>query len=222
MTEVQDTRIDQGAPAGASKRLVSLNAYRGAIMVMMASSGLGLAYWLAFALYPSPAADFDWQSVGVPADWPHLTAFASHWEKNANFAAAFHRWFLNLFPREKPFVFSGGGYQTLNLIPSIATMVFGLLAGELMKSNLPIPAKIRRLLLVDSRGQRTLHAPPATQETLAPPAPVTDHEVAEAGLADDSWPIRPFVTQPSRFRPVNPGSRVSHAVRSSMVLPMRW
>ncbi len=279
MTEVHDTQANQGAPAGASKRLVSLDAYRGAIMVMMASSGLGLArvaqqhpdsgvwqfvahqtehaawagftlwdiiqpafmfmvgmslpwslakridrgegfarlfahalwrslvlvllavfltsawsrrtewhftnvlaqiglgypfvfllaftrprtqwvaafgillaYWLAFALYPLPAADFDWQAVGVPGDWPFLGGFAAHWEKNANFAAAFDRWFLNLFPREKPFLFSRGGYQTLNFIPSIATMVFGLLAGELMKSDRSIPGKIQRLLLFGLAG----------------------------------------------------------------------
>ncbi len=279
MTDVHETHSDAGVPAGASKRLVSLDAYRGAIMVMMASSGLGLArvaqhhpdrglwqfiahqtehaawagftlwdiiqpafmfmvgmslpwslakridrgesfarlfahalwrslvlvllavfltsawsgqtewyftnvlaqiglgypfvfllaftrprtqwiaafgillaYWLAFALYPLPTADFDWQAVGVPSDWPFLGGFAAHWEKNANFAAAFDRWFLNLFPREKPFVFSRGGYHTLNFIPSITTMVFGLLAGELMKSDRSIPGKIKRLLIVGLAG----------------------------------------------------------------------
>ncbi|HSA00637.1 MAG TPA: hypothetical protein P5055_07845, partial [Candidatus Paceibacterota bacterium] len=38
-----------------------------------------------------------------------------------------------------------GGYQTLNFIPSLATMIFGLLAGGLMKSHLPLPQKVSRL-----------------------------------------------------------------------------
>jgi predicted acyltransferase len=59
---------------------------------------------------------------------------------------------LNLFPREKPFVFSGGGYQTLNFIPSIATMVFGLLAGRLLRSDLPITGKLKRLVLFGLAG----------------------------------------------------------------------
>jgi heparan-alpha-glucosaminide N-acetyltransferase len=91
--------------------------------------------WAAFALYPLPSADFDWSTVGVPADWPHLQGFAAHWDKNANMAAAFDQWFLNLFPREKPFVFNAGGYQTLNFVPSLATMIFGLLAGGLLRSD---------------------------------------------------------------------------------------
>ena len=49
--------------------------------------------------------------------------------------AAFDLWFLNLFPRETPFVFNGGGYSTLNFVPSLATMIFGLLAGELCEAR---------------------------------------------------------------------------------------
>jgi predicted acyltransferase len=110
------------------------------------------AYWLAFALYPFPAADFDWASMGLKPDWPHLSGFAAHWEKNANFAAAFDQWFLNLFPREKPFQFSSGGYQTLNFVPSLATMIFGLLAGQLLRSELPLTAKLNRLVLAGAIG----------------------------------------------------------------------
>ena len=114
--------------------------------------GILLAYWLAFVVYPLPSADFDWASVGVPADWSFLNGFAAHWEKNANFAAAFDRWFLNLFPREKPFVFSTGGYQTLNFIPSISTMIFGLLAGQLLRGNRRITEKIKYLTLFGIGG----------------------------------------------------------------------
>ena len=66
-----------------------------------------------------------------------MTGFFAHWNKNANVAAAFDRWFLNLFPHpaDHPFVFNEGGYATLNFVPSIATMLFGVLAGELLRSR---------------------------------------------------------------------------------------
>jgi heparan-alpha-glucosaminide N-acetyltransferase len=91
-------------------------------------------YWAAFALYPLPGPGFDYKAVGVPYDWPHLTGFAAHWDKNTNFAAAADQWFLNLFSREHPFVFNDGGYLTLSFVPSLATMLFGLLAGQFMRT----------------------------------------------------------------------------------------
>jgi len=112
----------------------------------LAAFGILFAYGLAFALHPLPAADFDWKSVGVPDGWPHLAGFAAHWEKNANFAASFDQWFLNLFPRETPFTFNAGGYQTLNFIPSLATMIFGMLAGQLLRTQLAMTEKLKRLV----------------------------------------------------------------------------
>ncbi|HEX3724806.1 MAG TPA: hypothetical protein VHV08_01125 [Pirellulales bacterium] len=90
-------------------------------------------YWFYFYNYPLPAADFDFAAVGVPADWPRLEGLAAHWDKNTNAAAGFDEWFLNLFPRKQPFRFNGGGYLTLSFIPSLATMIFGLLSGELLR-----------------------------------------------------------------------------------------
>ena len=111
----------------------------------LALFGILLGYWLAFALSPVAPPGFDWQRVGVPEDWRHLTGFAAHWEKNANLAATFDLWFLNLFPRETPFVFNKGGYQTLNFIPSLATMVLGMLAGRLLRSETALGQKLKRL-----------------------------------------------------------------------------
>ena len=104
--------------------------------------------WVAFALYPKPPANLDLHSVNLPADWHRLTGFASHWDKNTNLAAHFDRWFLNLFPRAdgKPYSYEGGGYQTLSFVPSIATMIFGLLAGELLGSRLSGGRKVGILL----------------------------------------------------------------------------
>ena len=30
------------------------------------------AFWGAFVMYPAPGPGFDYPSVGVPANWPHL------------------------------------------------------------------------------------------------------------------------------------------------------
>ncbi len=100
-------------------------------------------YWLAWALYPVPAAGFNWQSVGVPPDWQHFyTGFAAHWNKNANLGNAFDQWFLNLFPREHPFVYNDGGYLTLSFIPTLGTMILGLIAGRWLREAAPqIPMK---------------------------------------------------------------------------------
>ncbi|MDB6125821.1 MAG: hypothetical protein JWQ71_4814 [Pedosphaera sp.] len=111
-----------------------------------------LLYWGAFALFPLPGTDFDFQKVDVSANWQHLTGFAAHWDKNSNFAAAFDQWFLNLFPREKPFVFNGGGYLTLSFVPSLATMIFGLLAGNLLRQQTDSSTKVRWLVIVGISG----------------------------------------------------------------------
>lgn len=104
-------------------------------------------YWLAFALYPLPSATFDYASVGVPANWPHLQGFAAHWDKNTNIAAHFETWFLNLFPRSKPFLFNGGGYLTLSFIPTLATMICGLLMGQLIRSGMANITKLQKMIV---------------------------------------------------------------------------
>ncbi|HNQ72929.1 MAG TPA: DUF5009 domain-containing protein [Verrucomicrobiota bacterium] len=107
-----------------------------------------VGYWLAFVSYPLPAAGFDYASVGVPDDWPHrLSGFAAHWNKNSNLAWAFDTWFLNLFPREHPFVYNGGGYATLSFIPTLGTMILGLLAGGVLRSGRPAADKIKWLTI---------------------------------------------------------------------------
>jgi heparan-alpha-glucosaminide N-acetyltransferase len=91
------------------------------------------AYWLAWALYPVHGG------------------FAAHWFKDANFGNAFDQWFLNLFPRKEPFVANSGGYLTLSFIPTLATMLVGLAAGNWLRSASPrIPLK--RLLVAGAIG----------------------------------------------------------------------
>lgn len=108
-------------------------------------------YWLAWALYPAPGPGFNYAAVGVPPNWPgHLySGFASHWNKNSNLGQAFDVWFLNLFPRTSTFTFNGGGYLTLSFIPTLGTMLLGVIAGRWYHEAAPsIP--FRRLLVAAS------------------------------------------------------------------------
>ena len=101
-------------------------------------------YWLAWALYPAPGANFDWHAVGVDSNWPHnFSGFAAHWNKNSNFGTWADQWFLNLFPRTERFVFNGGGYLTISFIPTLGTMILGLIAGRWLKVSSPaIPFRL--------------------------------------------------------------------------------
>lgn len=105
--------------------------------------GILIATWAVFAIYPLPPADFNYASVGLPKDWVPLDGFAAHWNKNTNLAHHFDVWLLNLFPREKPFAFNNGGYATLNFVPALVTMIFGLLAGELLRSDRSQMTKVK-------------------------------------------------------------------------------
>jgi heparan-alpha-glucosaminide N-acetyltransferase len=100
-------------------------------------------YWLAWALYPAPGASFNWQAVGVPANWPYnFHGFAAHWNKNSNLGQAFDVWFLNQLPRASRFVFNDGGYLTLSFIPTLGTMLLGLRAGQWFRASAPaVPIK---------------------------------------------------------------------------------
>jgi predicted acyltransferase len=107
-----------------------------------------VAYWTAFVLYPLPGPDFNYPAVGVPADWPHLyTGFLAHFNKNSNLSWAFDTWFLNLFPRESPFLYNEGGWSTLSFIPTLATMMLGMWSGAWLKTPRSQEEKFRGLAM---------------------------------------------------------------------------
>jgi heparan-alpha-glucosaminide N-acetyltransferase len=107
--------------------------------------------WLMFVCYPGSGLDIEKGAPkrGVKMAWSQeqLEGIRPSWHKNVNVAHAFDTWFLNLAPEQalftgedfkqarKPFVSNRGGYQTLSFIPSLVTMIFGLMCGELLRSN---------------------------------------------------------------------------------------
>ncbi len=114
-----------------------------------------LGYWAAFAIYPLPGPELDYAQVGVKQDWLDkngLAGFAAHWQKNSNPAWEFDVWFLNLFKRERLFSFNSGGYATLSFIPTLGTMILGLIAGGLIRGERDSWGKVRWLVTVGLVG----------------------------------------------------------------------
>jgi len=116
-------------------------------------------YWYFFYQYLPPEQELaDVQAYlqevkhKDATEWTQFSGIGSAWNKHTNAAAAIDRQFLNQFPRyeepfrEQKFWVNSGGYQTLNFIPSIATMLFGLMAGQLLISNRLEKMKVKWLL----------------------------------------------------------------------------
>lgn len=102
-----------------------------------------------FELYPNPGIDLakGAPELGVSQEWAeeNLSDVRKPWHKNANIGHAIDVRFLNWFPTQEAFEFNAGGYQTLNFLPSIVTMLFGLMSGELLRS--PRSARFQLLTL---------------------------------------------------------------------------
>jgi heparan-alpha-glucosaminide N-acetyltransferase len=136
------TQIGLGYP------LLFLLAFTSLRTQVIACAAILVGFWAAFVLYPLPGPDFDYAAVGVPAGWPHLySGFLAHFNKNSNLSWAFDVWFLNLFPREKPFLYNGGGWSTLSFIPTLATMMLGLWAGAWLKTPRSTTEKLKGLVI---------------------------------------------------------------------------
>jgi heparan-alpha-glucosaminide N-acetyltransferase len=112
---------------------------------LLSISVILIGTWLAFALYPLPQSSVVSQASGNLSSG-RLPGFFAHWNKHDNIAAAFDRRFLNLLPRSKSFVRQVGGYETLNFVPSMATMLLGALAGQLLLSRRTPSRKFALLL----------------------------------------------------------------------------
>ena len=127
----------------------------------LAASAILSGTWLLYTLYPLFASDAGIDlatgnsTVGITADWAqkHLTGIGAAWHKNANLGHAIDVWLLNhVLPLPRPFVFNNGGYQTINFIPSLATMLLGLMCGELLRSDKKQGLKLLTLVWAGAAG----------------------------------------------------------------------
>ena len=120
------------AQIGLGYWLVVLLAKQGYAVIGGAIAAILLAYGLLFYVSPPPA-DYDFTAAGAYEDGvleePHRA-----WSMNGNLAHRFDLWLLNRFIRPDGVAYVGnpGGYQTLNFVPSIATMLLGLICGRVL------------------------------------------------------------------------------------------
>jgi predicted acyltransferase len=98
--------------------------------VLFVAAILGLD-WAAFALHPVAGA----LPSGVPAGWHQYGGFFAHWNRFGNLGADVERSLRNLFPRSSPFDYDKAGLATLNFVPSIATLTFGVMAGQRLRAE---------------------------------------------------------------------------------------
>jgi predicted acyltransferase len=100
---------------------------------------LGGTYF-AYMAYSGPGMDphLGDPARGVTAEWAeqHLAGIHPAWFKNSNTGHAVDLVILNKLPRKEEFTFNGGGYQSINFIPSLATMLIGLMCGELLRRDM--------------------------------------------------------------------------------------
>jgi len=121
---------------GLGYTFLFLLAFTSLRVQIAAVTAILVGFWLAFVLYP------------LPAGWPHLySGFLAHFNKNSNLSWAFDVWFLNLFPREKPFLYNGGGWSTLSFIPTLATMMLGLWTGRWLMTSRSTIEKLKGLVI---------------------------------------------------------------------------
>ncbi len=151
------TFMDTLTQIGMGYVLLFLVAYtRRQLMLWIAFVTIVVGYWAAFATYPLPEDEFDYARVNVKAGDPgKMEGFAAHWNKNVNLAADVDIWFLNQFPRKKldkgrvvdnPFMHERSGYTTLNFIPTLATMILGVIAGMWLRLGVSQGLKLTLLI----------------------------------------------------------------------------
>lgn len=104
-----------------------------------------VSHWLLYVCWPLMPPHADPEAFNIPAGWSKdFSGLFAHWNLNRNVGWSADLWLLNQFPRPRPYVGYLGGYATLNFIPTIATMILGLMAGTWLRQGTSI---MRRLLI---------------------------------------------------------------------------
>jgi len=124
-----------------------------------------VATWAGYFFFPQAGIDLKTgvpiyavegeTEVGVAAEWAqqNLAGVGRPWHKNANLGQFVDKhWILKQLPNKEPYRYSAGGYQTINFIPSLVTMLFGLMCGELLRSHRMASYKLLALLIGGALG----------------------------------------------------------------------
>ena len=134
------------AQIGLGYFFVFLLLGRGARLQISVAVIVLAGYWAWFVQHPvpdplpRPAAE----SIATLSTPPR---FVKHFALNTNSASDFDIVLFNALPHESPIKAHAAGYATLNFIPSAVTMLLGVLAGTLLRSQRDEYQKLRLLLV---------------------------------------------------------------------------
>lgn len=122
--------------------------------------------WYLFYQHPLPSADFNYAAAVEAAFGKNsdgfkafregklqlFTGLAAHWNPGTNWGNWADSIFLNAFPRQEAILYTDGCYSTFNFIPSIVTMLLGVMAGEVLRGPLSGTQKLMRLFVAGVAG----------------------------------------------------------------------
>ncbi|MBM4156115.1 MAG: DUF5009 domain-containing protein [Lentisphaerae bacterium] len=134
------------AQIGLCYPLAALVVGRGFRVQAIVASGSLVVTWLLFVLHGGSSQ----LGPGVTPEWAaaHHAGMSQAWWKCSNVAHAFDVWFLGLFPQNAPFVANEGGYQTLNFLPSLFTMIGGIACADWVRAKDADASRKLRVMLI--------------------------------------------------------------------------
>ena len=116
-----------------------------------------VGYWGLMVAWPAPDLLPEKSAVSIKGLSLAVPSLAPHFAKHADVASAFDRWLLGSVNPD--------GYATLNFIPSAVTMLFGVMAGQLLRGPRTDREKLSGLLV---GGLLCMLAAVAASDTVCP------------------------------------------------------
>ena len=126
--------------------LAALCVGRGPRVQAIAAAAALFGTWLLYVLHGGspqlgPSITPEWAAT-------HHAGIGQAWWKCSNVGHAIDLWLLNLLPQAAPFVVNDRGYQTLNFLPSLATMIAGIMCADWVRApDTDNSRKLRGLLV---------------------------------------------------------------------------
>ena len=160
------TQIGLGYPIVFAVYLIGRRFGAWPVVYLVALVTILVGYWAYFAYWPLPTAEFDYGTVGLASGpWPWKEGLSPTGARTPTRPSGSTSGSSTSSRGSTEWKYNGGGYLTLNFVPSMATAIFGLLAGELLR--VPGP-KWRKFLTLVALGVACLAAGAYAGETVCP------------------------------------------------------
>ena len=117
------------------------------------SAPILFGYWLRLGALSAAAPGLQLRSRGRAGRTGHTTSPASPRTGTRTRTSGWRSTMVpQPFPARTPFVFNSGGYLTLSFIPTLGTMILGLVAGRWLRESAPRDSDARSLLRAGAIG----------------------------------------------------------------------